>query len=187
MSAASAALHLGCRSVGHVPRRAWVYTIGRREGLGSPNCIENALGQVMVADRVGDAQVFKCESVVALNERRDELGQKISTPIGDVLVVSLQSGHRFPPVGIVLLPAGHLALKETSNSHINADLLPALRSRSTSVPRSGSAPSTRAGTPFGLGPIPRASDEDIAGPQLDDYAFTARLLRFAGRGRGRAW
>jgi hypothetical protein len=59
------------------------------------------------------------------NGRRDELTQKISTPIGEALIVSLQSGYCFPPVGIALLPAGHWALKETSNSHINVALLTA--------------------------------------------------------------
>lgn len=63
---------------------------------------------------------------------------------------------------------------------------PALRSRSASVPRSGSAPSTTAGIPFDLGPVRRASAEDIEGPQLGDDAFTAQLLWFAERWRGRA-
>lgn len=101
-------------------------------GLGSPNGIENALGQVMVAHCIGDAQISKCESVVGLNERSDELVQKISTPIGDVLVVSLQREHRFPPVNSVLLPAGYLALKKTSGHFI--DTVDAVATRSWREP-----------------------------------------------------
>jgi hypothetical protein len=80
MSAASAALHQGYRSVKYVPQQVWGCAIGWVEGLGSPNGIENALGHMIVMGRLGNAQVFKCESSVAVNGRWKRLERSRSMP-----------------------------------------------------------------------------------------------------------